>query len=55
MASGQQIAQQNLESFILWESTQANDDFTQLIHRGQLNRGEARIQIISAPLMVNWG
>ena len=40
MANGQQKAQQTLEAFELWVSTQSNDDFTQLIYRGQLNRGE---------------
>ena len=40
MANGQQKAQQTLEAFELWVSTQTNDDFLQLIYRGQLNRGE---------------
>lgn len=40
MANGQQKAQQTLEAFELWVSTQSNHDFTQLIYRGQLNRGE---------------
>lgn len=31
MANGQQKAQQTLEAFELWVSTQSNDDFTQLI------------------------
>lgn len=40
MASGQQKAQQNLLAFQTWASTQSDDDFRQIIHRGQLNRGE---------------
>jgi hypothetical protein len=38
--NGQQKAQQNLESFMVWQATQTEDDFKQIIHRGQLNRGE---------------
>ena len=40
MASGQQKAQQNLQAFRVWKATQADDDFKQIIFRGQLNRGE---------------
>ncbi|SEL28886.1 hypothetical protein SAMN05216262_108138 [Colwellia chukchiensis] len=40
MASGQQKAQQNLEAFEVWQATQADNDFKQIIFRGQLNRGE---------------
>ncbi|TOI00520.1 VPA1267 family protein [Vibrio parahaemolyticus] len=40
MASGQQKAQQNLESFEVWKATQTDDDFKQIVYRGQLNRGE---------------
>ncbi|MCL1140261.1 VPA1267 family protein [Shewanella pneumatophori] len=40
MASGQQKAQQNLEAFEVWQATQTNDDFKQIIFKGQLNRGE---------------
>lgn len=38
--NGQQKAQQNLEAFKVWQATQTDDDFKQIIHRGQLNRGE---------------
>lgn len=38
MASGQQKAQKNLEAFEVWKSTQADDDFQQIVFRGQLNR-----------------
>ncbi|ABK49144.1 VPA1267 family protein [Enterobacter kobei] len=40
MASGQQKAQQNLEAFEVWKATQTDDDFKQLVFRGQLNRIE---------------
>jgi len=40
MASGQQKAQQNLEAFKVWVATQTDDDFKQIIYRGQLNRIE---------------
>lgn len=40
MANGKQKAQQNLEAFKVWQATQSNEDFKQIIHRGQLNRGE---------------
>ncbi len=40
MASGQQKAQQNLEAFEFWKDTQTDDDFKEIVHRGQLNRSE---------------
>ena len=40
MANGQQKAQQNLQAFEAWVATQTIEDFKQIIHRGQLNRGE---------------
>jgi hypothetical protein len=40
MASGQQKAQQNLEAFEVWKATQTDDDFRQIVFRGQLNRIE---------------
>ncbi|WP_210442226.1 VPA1267 family protein [Vibrio crassostreae] len=40
MASGQQKAQQNLEAFEVWKATQTEDDFKQIVFRGQLNRIE---------------
>lgn len=40
MASGQQKAQQNLEAFKVWKATQTDDDFRQIVFRGQLNRIE---------------
>ena len=40
MASGQQKAQQNLETFEVWKATQTDGDFKQIVFRGQLNRIE---------------
>ncbi len=40
MASGQQKAQKNLDSFEMWKATQTDDDFKQIVFRGQLNRME---------------
>ncbi|GAC34601.1 VPA1267 family protein [Paraglaciecola polaris] len=40
MASGQQKAQQNLDAFQSWVATQQDDDFKQIVYRGQLNRIE---------------
>ncbi|GEM81354.1 VPA1267 family protein [Vibrio superstes] len=40
MASGQQKAQQNLEAFEVWTATQTDDEFKQIVFRGQLNRIE---------------
>ncbi len=40
MANGQQKAEQNLAAFITWSATQSDEDFKQIIFRGQLNRGE---------------
>ena len=38
--NGQQRAQENIEAFEVWQATQSHEDFKQIIHRGQLNRGE---------------
>lgn len=40
MANGQQKAKQNLDNFQIWVATQTDEDFKQIIFRGQLNRGE---------------
>jgi hypothetical protein len=40
MAGGQQKAQQNLDAFRVWVATQSDDDFKQIVFRGQLNRVE---------------
>lgn len=40
MSNGQERARQNLSAFQSWVATQTDDDFKQIIFRGQLNRGE---------------
>jgi len=40
MANGQEKARQNLVVFQSWIATQTIEDFEQIVHRGQLNRGE---------------
>jgi uncharacterized protein YjgD (DUF1641 family) len=40
MANGQQKAEEYVRNFQVWASTQTNADFTRIIYRGQLNRGE---------------
>ena len=40
MANGQQIAAENLSSFIIWQATMTDDGFRQIVFRGGLNRGE---------------
>lgn len=40
MANGRQKAQENLEAFEVWKATQTDDNFKQIVFRGQLNRIE---------------
>jgi len=40
MANGQQKAEEYVNNFKLWSATQTDADFTRIIYRGQLNRGE---------------
>lgn len=40
MANGQQKSQQNLDAFQTWVATQSDEDFKQIVFRGQLNRVE---------------
>lgn len=40
MSNGQEKARQNLSAFQSWAATQSDDDFKQILVRGQLNRGE---------------
>jgi len=40
MASGQQKAQANVESFQIWSASMTEQDFVQITHRGKLNRAE---------------
>jgi hypothetical protein len=36
MSNGQERARQNLSAFQSWVATQTDDDFKQILHRGQL-------------------
>lgn len=38
--NGQQKAAENTARFVSWAETQSDNDFRQIVHRGQLNRGE---------------
>lgn len=40
MANGQQKAEEYVNNFQIWVSIQTDADFTRIIYRGQLNRGE---------------
>ena len=40
MASGQQVAEQNLKAFISWSASKSEDDFREYVYRGKLNRSE---------------
>tara|TARA_R110002124_G_scaffold135152_4_gene298028 strand:- start:462 stop:899 length:438 start_codon:yes stop_codon:yes gene_type:complete len=40
MANGQQKAQQNIDAFQSWVATQQDEDFKQIMFRGQLSRSE---------------
>tara|TARA_B000000460_G_scaffold249504_1_gene230965 strand:- start:7796 stop:7987 length:192 start_codon:yes stop_codon:yes gene_type:complete len=50
--NGQQKAQQNLEKFEVWQATQTDDDFKQIIFRGQLNRIEVAKGVGCASLLL---
>ena len=40
MANGQEKSRLNFVAFQRWAATQTDEDFQQIVHRGQLNRGE---------------
>jgi hypothetical protein len=40
MASGQQVAEQNLSAFLAWVSSKSDDDFREYVHRDKLKRAE---------------
>jgi len=40
MANGQQVAEQNLASFLAWATSKRDSDFREYVHRGKLNRSE---------------
>lgn len=40
MANGQQVAEQNLASFLAWVTSKRDNEFREYVHRGKLNRSE---------------
>lgn len=40
MANGKELARRNLEAFEVWQTTQTDEDFKQIIFKGKLNRIE---------------
>lgn len=44
MASGQQIAEQNVKTFATWVASKTDDDFRELASRGVLSRKEIAIE-----------
>lgn len=40
MANGQQVAEQNLASFLAWVTSMRDNDFREYVYRGKLNRSE---------------
>lgn len=40
MANGQQVAEQNLVSFLAWVTSKRDNEFLEYVHRGKLNRSE---------------
>lgn len=40
MASGQQIAQENVQVFTTWRGSKTDDEFRSIVHRGVLSRRE---------------
>lgn len=40
MASGQQLAEQNIAAFRAWSSSKSDEDFREYVHRGKLKRAE---------------
>lgn len=40
MASGQQVAEQNLAAFNTWASSKSDEDFREYVHNGKLKRAE---------------
>jgi len=40
VASGQQLAEQNIAAFRAWASSKSDDDFREYVHRGRLKRAE---------------
>lgn len=44
MANGQQLAEQNFQTFCTWVESKTNDDFRQMVIRGGLSRREIAAQ-----------
>lgn len=44
MANGQQLAEQNFQTFCSWVESKTNDDFRQMVVRGALSRREIAAQ-----------
>lgn len=44
MASGQQIAEQNVKTFLTWAASKTDDDFRELVGRGVLSRKEIAVE-----------
>lgn len=44
MASGRQVAEENVQAFATWKASKSDDDFRSLVHRGQLSRKEVAIE-----------
>jgi len=44
MLSGQQSGSENYQKFLTWMSGKTNDDFKQMLHRGQLCRKEIAVE-----------
>ena len=40
MASGRQVAEENLASFVAWLASKSDDDFREYVHQGKLKRSE---------------
>lgn len=40
MASGQQVAEENVAAFMAWLSSKSDDDFREYVYRGRLKRSE---------------
>ena len=44
MASGRQVAEENVQAFATWKASKSDHDFRSLVHRGQLSRKEVAIE-----------
>ncbi len=44
MASGRQVAEENVQAFATWMASKSDDELRSLVHRGQLSRKELAIE-----------